>query len=100
MEKTFVNRVVDNLDVIQGNFEELLNFVAREIRYREDPRRAAQNALGKLKIERPPKPAPLARLRHVLQHVMHGHDIGTRQDPWYGKEIGHMDQVAAKLLHR
>ena len=42
---------------------------------------ADHTPFGHLEVKRAPESALLAGSRHVLQHVMHGHYIRTRQQP-------------------
>src|SRR5579871_685804 len=46
-----------------------------------------------------PEAGLLARPRHMLQHVVHGHHVRARQHPGNRKQVGNMHQVAFQTLH-
>src|ERR1700730_7622457 len=99
-QEALINRVVDYLDSLRRNVEKLLDFIASEIGHGKNSCRPGQHSLGRLKIKRAPESALLTRTRHVLEHVVDRHHIGTRQRPRQGKKIGDMRQVAIQSLHR
>ena len=83
-----------------GMLEELFDFGAGKIRYREDPRRAAQYPLRHLQMPGSPEAGLLARARHMIQQIVHGHDIRTRQKSRHRKKIRDVDQIAVESLQR
>src|SRR6202140_3366383 len=97
-QETFINPVVNYLDSLRRNVEQLLDFIAREIRYCKNSRRPGQHSFRRLKIERAPESTLLAGTRHMLEHVVDRHHIGTGQRPRQGKKIGDMDEVAIQSL--
>src|ERR1700681_516668 len=97
-QKAFIDGVIDYLDPLRRNLKQLLYFIPREIRHCKNSRRPGENPFGCLKINRTPEAALLARARHVFEHVVHRHDVWTRQRPWYGKKIGNVYQVAIQPL--
>ena len=98
VQKTLVNCVVDDFNSAGGNPEQLLDFALGEMRYRKNPCRSIQHPPGQLVVHRAAQAGMSLRARHVLEQIVHGHHIGTRQGPRKPEQVGNVDQIELQPL--
>src|SRR5215469_13221885 len=78
-QETWVDGVVDDLNSFPLDAKQLLNFALGEVRNRKDSRSMFEHPARKMKMEHAPQARSVVRAVHVVEQVVHGHDIGARQ---------------------
>src|ERR1700733_3424837 len=99
VQKTLVNRVIDNFDARVWNGQKFFNFVSGKLRDCDDTRCAAQHAAGQIKVHAAPQTGGVARSIHVLEQIVHGKDIRATQPARQPEEMRNVHDIAVKAMH-
>ena len=99
-QEALINRIVDYVNTLAGDAEQLLNFALGEPGNSKNARGPFKSSACQVKVQRTPDAGVLAGAVHVLQDIVDGHHIWTRQVARNPEEVRNMDKIAMEPLER